>query len=147
VRIGSDRLYEYPVDPGDFWVAASRTDLYQSWWPWLERFEAGALADGQVWTCSVRPPLPYTVSFSLELHDVCPGARVQARASGDIEGDARIDIEPADSGCRVRLRSQLSPSSLFLKTAAVVARPLVGLGHSWVLDTGARQFRTRAFAD
>ena len=146
VRIGSDRWYDFDVSPDAFWTAACQTQLYQGWWPWLQQFDAGLLAEGQVWSCSVRPPLPYVVSFSVEFHEVCHGTRVQATVSGDIEGSARLDIEPAQSGCRVRLRSHLAPSSRRLKAAAVVARPIVGFGHNWVLDTGARQFRTRAFS-
>lgn len=146
VRIGSDRWYDFEVSPDTFWEAASRTDLYRGWWPWLQRFDAGLLAEGQVWTCCVRPPLPYAVTFSVELHDVRQGMTVQARVSGDIEGRARLDVERAVSGCRVRLRSSLSPSSRLLKTASVLARPVVGFGHNWVLDTGARQFRARALS-
>ena len=146
VRIASDRRYDFDVSPEKFWEAASRTGLYRTWWPWLEGLEADQLAEGQIWTCCVQPPLPYSVAFSLELHDVCHGTRIRARVSGDIEGDASLDIHPAPTGCQVRLRSHLSPSSRWLKTTSLVARPLVRFGHNWVLDTGARQFRTRAFS-
>jgi hypothetical protein len=32
-----------------------------------------------------------------------------------------------------------------LKTVARLARPMAQFGHDWVLDTGARQFRSHAF--
>lgn len=146
MRIASDRCYDFQVSPEVFWEAACRTPMYQTWWPWLQGFDADHLAEGQVWVCCVQPPLPYSVAFSLELHDVRQALRIQARVSGDIQGDASLDIEPASSGCRVRLRSHLSPSSRWLKTASIVARPMVKFGHNWVLDTGARQFQTRAFS-
>ncbi|HWE56730.1 MAG TPA: hypothetical protein VG435_14550 [Acidimicrobiales bacterium] len=145
MRIGSDRRYDFDVSPDVFWAAAARTDMYQQWWPWLRRFDAGSLAEGEVWTCCVRPPLPYAVSFTVELHEVCQAVRVQARVTGDIQGHARLDIDPVTSGCRVRLRSHLAPSSRRLRTASLLARPVVGFGHNWVLDTGARQFRHQAF--
>lgn len=140
MRIGSDRRYDFYVSPEAFWSAASRTASFRTWWPWLQHFDAPALAEGEVWSCCVQPPLPYAVNFTLHLFDVQPNTRVQARVTGDVEGEARLDVEPAQSGCRVRLRSSLTPSSPLLKTVAVIAWPVVVFGHNWVLDTGARQF-------
>ena len=144
MKIGSDRRYDYTVTPDDFWAAANRTDMFQKWWPWLQRFDAERLAEGEVWKCCVQPPLPYLVNFDLDLYDVNPGSLVRARVSGDISGDARLDIEPSASGCQVRLRSELSPSNVLLKAVSVLAWPAVTFGHNWVLDTGARQFEKRA---
>jgi hypothetical protein len=92
----------------------------------------------------VQPPLPYRVRFDLKLGEVREASLVTATVTGDVEGDARLDIGPAGSGCEVRLRSRLAPANGFLKAAAVVAEPVIRLGHNWVLDSGAGQFRDRA---
>jgi hypothetical protein len=67
---------------------------------------------------------------------------VEATVTGEISGTAQIRITPdGGGGCSVQLTSQLAPASRFLQTIARVARPVVSLGHDWVLDSGARQFR------
>jgi hypothetical protein len=67
---------------------------------------------------------------------------VTALISGEISGTAELTLEPTgEGGCSARLTSALAPSGRFLQAIAMVARPVVTLGHDWVLDTGARQFR------
>lgn len=141
MQIASDRSYGFTADAAELWAAIAAVERFPQWWPWLRRFEAQALERGDVWQCTVQPPLPYSLSFSVSLDDVAEGERVSATISGEIEGTATLTIEPADQGCRARLTSTLAPSSRFLQAIALVARPVVSLGHDWVLDTGARQFR------
>jgi uncharacterized protein YndB with AHSA1/START domain len=144
VIIASDRQYRFSAEPAEVWERASQTGRYQQWWPWLQRCDAASLSEGEVWICSVQPPLPYRVNFTVSLHQVRQNVTVEAGIEGDIEGDARLDISPTAEGCTVRLRSHLSPSNRVLKAVAAVARPMVSFGHDWVLDTGARQFQLRA---
>jgi hypothetical protein len=92
----------------------------------------------------VRPPLPYSLRFTLHLDDVVPPTLVTAHVTGDIAGHARIDLTDHDEGTQVRLTSVLAPSNPAFAVVAAVARPIVQRGHDWVLDTGARQFAARA---
>jgi hypothetical protein len=140
VRLDSDRSYRFEVASHALWSAIGDTADYPRWWPWLSDFEANGLMAGDVWTCTVRPPLPYRLRFAIHLDEVVPTTLVTARVSGDIAGTARLDIVPSDGGCDVRLRSSLSPSSAAFGVLALFARPIVRRGHDWVLDTGARQF-------
>jgi hypothetical protein len=145
VRLDSDRSYRFAVSPDALWSAIAETADYQTWWPWLTAFEANGLAAGDVWRCTVRPPLPYRLQFAIHLDDVVPTSVVTARISGDIAGSARLDVTPGDDGgCAVRLRSTLSPNGTAFAWLARLAGPIVRRGHDWVLDTGARQFVTRA---
>lgn len=142
MRISSDRSYRFDVGPDELWATIADVERFRDWWPWLRRFEAQALRPGDTWHCTVQPPLPYTLSFQVEIDDVREPQQVDATVTGEISGTARLRIAPdQDGGCSVRLTSQLAPTSRFLQRIALVARPVVSLGHDWVLDSGARQFR------
>jgi hypothetical protein len=97
------------------------------------------------WSAVVQPPLPYRLRFELHLGDVEPPRVVTADVTGDITGSARLEITPSDEGCELHLLSELRPTNPMLRAVAQVAAPMARFGHDWVLDTGLRQFRARAF--
>lgn len=146
MEVRSDRRWRFDVDPPTLWAAMSDVDSYRSWWPWLVRLDAAAgFGAGARWSCTVRPPLPYVLRFTLDLVDVDPPRCAMATVGGDITGSARLTVTPVDDGgSEVRLESSLAPANPFLKGIARVAAPVVRFGHDWVLDTGAGQFRRRA---
>ena len=92
----------------------------------------------------MQPPLPYAVRFDLVLTEVVEGRAVGARVEGDVRGDAHIEIAPDGEGSALRLTSSLAPTHPMLRAVARVARPIASFGHDWVLDTGFRQFTSRA---
>lgn len=143
MRFETDRRYQLPLAPAELWAAVAQVEDYQTWWPWLRRFDAAELATDQVWRCLVQPPLPYWVRFEIALTEVQAPHLVRAAVSGDIVGDARLEIAPHDTGAEARLTSSLEPANGFLKTVARLAAPAVRFGHDWVLDAGARQFIDR----
>lgn len=148
----SDRRWVFPLDRAGLWDRLTATDDYRAWWPWLRRLDAGAgFVEHERWTCVVAPPLPYTVSFHLDLDRVVPEHSVESTVSGDIGGWARLtladgvgDGEGGTGGCSARLVSSLHPTNPLLRGVGLVARPLVEYGHNWVLDEGRRQFVERA---
>ena len=144
--VTSDRRYRFPVGPDALWDAFHRVDDYQTWWPWLRRFEPGPFEPGARWACSVQPPLPYSVRFDLVLTEVVEGRSVRALVDGDLTGHAGLEIAAEDSGSTLHLTSDLAPNNAFLQLVARVARPVATFGHDWVLDTGFRQFASRALA-
>jgi hypothetical protein len=144
VRFESDRRYQLPVSPTELWAALTRLDRYQLWWPWLREFDAQLLAGDETWDCLVQPPLPYRVRFVVALEEVTAPTTVRASITGDVVGEARLDIVEQPDGSEARLVSHLEPGNGVLKAVARVAAPVVRYGHDWVLDTGARQFIDRA---
>jgi hypothetical protein len=146
VLVRSHRCHELDVAPNALWQALSDVSRYQAWWPWLRRFDADALASGDVWSCEVRPPTGYAVRFDIALDDVRPAERIMASIRGDIAGTAQLEMAPlnANGGTEVRLESELGPDSRWLSGLAFVAGPLVRYGHDWVLDRGADQFLAHA---
>lgn len=142
----SDRAWDFGNDPDELWDRVAEVDSYESWWPWLRRFDGrGGLAEGSEWNCVVAPPLPYRVRFRLHLDRVAPGSEVHALVSGDIGGEALLTVVGNGNGSTARLRSELYPANPLLRRAGAVARPLIEWGHDWVLDEGCKQFVRRAF--
>jgi uncharacterized protein YndB with AHSA1/START domain len=144
VHVRSDRRYRFPVTTEQLWQRLGETADYRRWWPWLRHFEAGSLQTGEIWSCTVQPPVPYVLRFRIALEEVRPPALVVATVDGDIVGHARLETVPQGESCEVRLVSELSPGNRYLQTVARFAAPLARFGHDWVLDTGARQFVHRA---
>ncbi len=140
MRLDTDRTYRYELTPFELWQRLSDVRQFPTWWPWLRTFDAGALRPGEIWRCTVQPPLPYAVRFTLTIDEVDELALVRATARGDIEGTARIDVEQRGDGSELRLRAALRPCKQSMRAMSLLARPLVTFGHHWVLDTGARQF-------
>ena len=143
VRVRSDRTFRFDAGPEAVWSAMADTGSYRRWWPWLRRFEAEGLVPGDVWRCTVKPPLPYVLRFTVTLDDVATH-RIRATVGGDIEGSAVLDLLPWSGGSEARLVSDLAPRNGVLAVVAAAAAPVVRYGHDWVLDSGARQFAHRA---
>jgi uncharacterized protein YndB with AHSA1/START domain len=143
----SDRSYRFAVSAPELWATIGEVDQYRTWWPWLRRLDAAALAVGERWAGVIQPPLPYSVRFVLTIEQVESPYLVVAQVSGDIAGTARLDVVDEDGGCVARMRSELAPANRALQVVAQLASPVVRFGHDWVLDTGARQFTARALVD
>ncbi len=146
MRVASDRQYRFQAAPAAVWGSLADVGSYRSWWPWLREFDGQSLRSGDVWRCVVKPPLPYVVRFTIELAEVVEHESVDAELTGDIVGDARIEISSAPAGSEIRLTSDLRPGSRTLRGVGAIAHPLASFGHNWVLDSGARQFGEHALS-
>ncbi len=144
VRIRSDQRHPFAVPPEELWTAMERVDAYRSWWPWLHAFDAVSLTEGEVWSATVRPPLPYRLRFDLTLHDVVRPHHVSAEVTGDLRGTARIEVAQVGGGSSLHVVSDLAPANALLRSVMRLAPPVARFGHDWVLATGLRQFRDRA---
>jgi uncharacterized protein YndB with AHSA1/START domain len=144
VEVRSDRRFRFDADAQTVWDAIGDVESYREWWPWLVDFEAKGLHLGDVWQCAVKPPLPYTLRFDIELIDLVEPSLITAEVTGDISGGARLEIRPGDHGSDLRLISSLQPTGLAFRVLATAARPVARYGHDWILDNGAAQFAKRA---
>lgn len=134
------------MPPTELWEALSRTEDYPGWWTWLRRFQGDGLVAGGRTHCEVRAPLPYSLRFDVAIQTLEPARLVEAAVTGDIQGPARLEIEPADPGSAVRLVWMVEVRDPVLRAGAVFGRPLMQWGHEWVVANGVSQFRRRALA-
>jgi len=141
-EVVSDRSWSFDVDADTLWERLSDIGRYRSWWPWLREFDpSGGFGPGARWRCAVAPPLPYVVRFVVALDRIDEGRSVTASVTGDVEGHAKVEVEPLPDGTSTaHLLSRLAPANPILKGVARAAGPLVRWGHDWVIDQGCRQF-------
>ena len=139
-----DRSFELDATPDELWSALSATDRYPQWWSWLRVMEGGELREGSVARCVVRAPLPYTLRFDVGVEDVIAGELVDTQVRGDLDGPARLEIEPRTGGCTARLVWSLHLRDSLLRPLAVVARPAMTWAHDRVIEMGLRQFERHA---
>jgi uncharacterized protein YndB with AHSA1/START domain len=136
--------YELPLPREEVWRLISDVSNYRKWWPWLRVLDAAALAPGEEWRCEVQPPVPYLVRFGVLIGHVEPALQVRAQVVGDVVGDATLTLDDTGTGCTATLDSCLAPGNTALRLVSRFAGPIARFGHDWVLDSGARQFITRA---
>jgi hypothetical protein len=142
-----DGRWAFSVPPDELWAALSRTDRFREWWPWLRALESDGLVAGSVSRCVVRAPLAYSLRFQVAVVEVVPGRLVEARVSGDLEGPARLHVDPHEEGSEAQLSWELDLRAPVLHAASRVARPLMEWGHDWVVHTSVRQFRRLALGE
>jgi hypothetical protein len=139
-----DRSWEFAVPPEELWDAVTATSSFGDWWPWLRDFDPVPLVPGSQTSCSIGPPLPYVLAVDLLVVEVVAASTVAVLVSGDVDGPARLDIEPRPTGASARLVWELEVRRPLLRAAARVARPVLLWGHEWVVRTGVEQFRRAA---
>ncbi len=144
MRLSTDKRIPFDASVDDMWSAMCDVGSFQRWWPWLDSFQADALAVGETWRCDVRAPLRYHVRFTLKFVVVVPATHLECSLRGDITGGAWIDLEERGEHCDVWIRSEIYPASPFLKTLTRVLYPVALAGHDAVIANGARQFQQRA---
>lgn len=140
MHLDSERRYEVPVDTSAVWNALESVDEYRRWWPWLDAFDAVRLGVDEIWACTVRSPLRFSLRFRIRLVDVIAGERIDAKLSGDLDGPASVVISPLEDGSRIVLRSSLTPVATPLSALTGIAPPLARWAHDRVLDNAGAQF-------
>src|SRR6185437_13413344 len=95
--------YAFACPPEQLWRAMEEADQFESWWSWLSEFrlDGGVLVPGEVLRGVVAPPLPYRMRIRVELTECEPFRRILAAVSGDLEGEARLELRGSDVGSSV----------------------------------------------
>ena len=135
--------FELPAPPGDIWATVEDMDRYESWWGWLREFriQGGGLVTGAVLHGVIVPPLPYRMRLRVELLECIPARRVDARVHGDLEGSARLLLEPYGGGTRASVEWTIEMMQRRMRLAALVGHPLLRWGHDRVVDATVVGFR------
>ena len=136
-------VFSFPVPPDELWVAIERVDRFEGWWSWLSEFriEGDGLQTGSVLRGVVAPPLPYRMRLRVELTDCERPTRIEADVHGDLEGQARVLLEPEDDGTRVQVTWTIEMMQRPMRLAARVAHPLLRWGHDRVVEATVNGFR------
>ena len=120
-----------------------RFERYERWWDWLREFrvEGPGLATGVVLHGVVMPPLPYRLGFRIALTECVRPQRIDADIHGDLEGAARLVLEPEGAGTRARVSSTIEVMQRPIRLAARVAPRTLRWGHDRVVEATVTSFR------
>jgi carbon monoxide dehydrogenase subunit G len=137
-------VFRFPCPPDEVWSVMRRVDRFESWWGWLKEFrvEGAGLEAGAVLHGVVVPPLPYRLSVRIALVECVPPRRIDAAIHGDLEGTARLILEPEREGARARVSSCVELVQLPLRVAARVAPRALRWGHDRVVEATVTSFRS-----
>jgi Polyketide cyclase / dehydrase and lipid transport len=130
------------AEPALVWSHLARFERYPHWWPWLHEFSVvgAGLETGTVLRGVVRPPVPALMRLEVELTERT-FALANARVRGDLDGDARLTVEPIATGTRVGVWWNVEVRQPALRGAARLARPLLSFGHDRVVAHTIATFR------
>jgi uncharacterized protein YndB with AHSA1/START domain len=135
----TERSVRLAASPPMVWRTLQQVDRYRAWWPWLRAFDARSLEAGDSWACTVQPPAPYRVTFTIDLVEVVDAEAVVAAIDGDVAGTARIDLVAGDGETELRLTADLQAARPWLQRVERWARPIARFGHDRVIDRALAQ--------
>jgi hypothetical protein len=136
-------IFGFPVPPEELWDAMQRVDHYEGWWSWLSDFsvEGGGLRTGSVLHGVVAPPLPYRMRLRVDLEECDRPSRIVAVIHGDLQGRARLLLEPQTGGSRVSVTWTIEMMQRPMRLAARVAHPMLRWGHDRLVEATVQGFR------
>ena len=139
------RGYTFGLTPPELWAVLDQVDQYERWWPWLQEFrlEGEPLGAASVLHAVVAPPLPYRMRLQVELTRWDPPVAIDAVIHGDIEGEARLRVDPISTGSRVEVAWTLEMMQRPMRLASRFAHPLFQWGHDRVVEVSVSGFRRR----
>ena len=142
-RIEYSGAFSFPCPPEQVWSAMRRVDRFEVWWSWLREFrvEGAGLEAGAVLHGVVVPPLPYRLGVRIALLECVRPQRIDAAIHGDLEGSARLVLEPEREGTRAKVSSSIELVQVPLRIAARVAPRVLRWGHDRVVETTVASFR------
>jgi carbon monoxide dehydrogenase subunit G len=135
--------FRFAVPPAELWATIENTDRFEGWWGWLHDFqvEGPGLVPGSVLRGVVAPPLPYRMALRVVLANCRRPHRIDAEVHGDLEGVARLVLEPDGTGTHACVSWRIEMTQPAMRVAAGLARPLLRWGHDRVVDVTVASFR------
>jgi carbon monoxide dehydrogenase subunit G len=135
--------FHLDLPPDEVWAIISRTDRFEDWWGWLRDFETegSSLETGSVLRGVVVPPLPYRMRLEVVLANSTRPGRIDAKVSGDLQGDASLTFTPDGDGTEATVGWTIEMMQRPMRLAARVAHPLLRWGHDLVVQATVENFR------
>ena len=118
--------FSFPCPPDEVWSAMQRFDRFECWWGWLREFrvEGPGLEAGSVLHGVVVLPLPYRLGVRIAVLECVQPLRIEAAIHGDLEGAARLVLEPEREGTRASVSSTIEVMQRpYIRTAVLKGMP------------------------
>jgi hypothetical protein len=131
---------EAPIDR--VWEEIYHAERWPSWWKHVvsvQELEPGAAdGTGARFRLLFRTRLPYALGFDVCLTSVQPPRRLEARASGELEGTGRWTLTPAGDGTLVRYDWDIITTRWWMNLLAPLARPAFRWNHDELMREGGQ---------
>jgi carbon monoxide dehydrogenase subunit G len=128
--------FAFDVSPQAIWSSIERSERFETWWAWLREFrlEGPGLVAGAVLHGVVSPPVPYTMRIRVVIDRCVPGRQIDATVHGDLEGVARVVLEPTGTGTVAEVAWTVEMTQRSMRMAGRVAHPLMRWAHDRVVE-------------
>ena len=141
-----DGRHRLDAPPEQVWDAIGRLDRFEGWWGWLSSFSVrgDGMAPGSVLEGVVSPPVPYRLRVSVTIERCVPGREVDALVTGDLNGPARLRLEPEGpdgSATLARTSWELEMVQWPMRVACRVGKPMLRFAHDRVVEMTVAGFR------
>ena len=133
------------------WEEIYHAERWPIWWKYVVRvdeLESGA-ADGVGARRRLlfRTRLPYTLGFDVRVTCVQPPSKLEAQATGELEGTGRWTLTSADGGTLVRYYWDIRTTRRWMNLLAPVARPVFSWNHDELMREGGEGLARRLGVD
>lgn len=133
------------------WEEIYHAERWPSWWTYVvgvDELEPGAAGGvGKRLHLLFRTRLPYTLGFEVCVTRVQPPSRLDAVATGELEGTGRWTLTSADGGTLVRYNWDIRTTRWWMNLLAPVARPAFSWNHHELMRAGGESLARRLGAD
>jgi hypothetical protein len=90
-----------------------------------------------------RTRLPYTLGFEVQVTRVQPPSRLEARATGELDGTGRWTLTSADGGTLIRYDWDVRTTRRWMNLLAPAARPVFRWNHDELMRAGGEGLARR----
>jgi carbon monoxide dehydrogenase subunit G len=110
------------------WAALHDVEKWPKWWPYvkqvteIEPVDADGVGARRAFVWATR--LPYRIAFEMRTTRVRRPVLMEGRASGDLNGTGRWDLELTAYGTRVRYEWRVSADKPWMRRLAPLLRPV-----------------------
>lgn len=133
--------FELPLPAEEAWKFLQRTDLYETWWPWVRDLsvDGPGIAAGTTFSFRVVAPVPYRMRLRVEV-DETHSFGAHGSVTGDLEGEGGIEVRNAGEASTVELFYRVTIKQPQMRFAARVAGPLLRWGQTWAIQSALKGF-------
>jgi uncharacterized protein YndB with AHSA1/START domain len=132
------------------WEAIDHSQEWPLWWDAVDSVVELDLRDINgvnvrrfVW----KTPLSYTLTFNTHIAQMQAPVRLEAIASGDVEGRGLWELSTTDRGTEVFYTWTVRTTKRWMNTLAAIARPLLEWNHNAIMRQGGRGLAQRLQAE
>jgi uncharacterized protein YndB with AHSA1/START domain len=128
------------------WDTIAHSEEWHLWWDAVDsvveldpRETNGVNVQRFVW----KTPLSYTLTFDTHVVQMQAPVRLEAIASGDVEGHGLWELSTTDRGTEIYYTWTVRTTKRWMNSLAAIARPLLEWNHNVIMRQGGKGLAQR----